>query len=161
MSRLIATALQWLLGKLGLLVVILAILLVGSWLKTEWDQHRAAQAALGADAAYASFVMSAGGALSRNEIETRFEGEGVTCTLNGVSLARGRQHMDHTTRIDHAKPRGTSSETYKAVIDDQAHVVFQGRIRVAPDAQKTDAHQLNRSLMLSDATIMALNPTEL
>ena len=108
------------------------------------------EAALSRGAAYTSFVMSSGGLLARNEIDVRFEGEGVSCRLDGVTLARGRQHIDNTTRIDHAKPRGSSAQVYKNIVDGHGHTVFQGRIRVAPDAQKTDAQQLNRALLLSD-----------
>src|SRR6185369_2448194 len=68
--------------------------------------------------------------------------------LAGTTLARGTQHLDTTIRIEHSEPRGTSSQEFKAVVDGRAHAVFQGRIRVAPDAQKTDAQQISRSLLL-------------
>jgi Fe-S cluster assembly protein SufD len=67
----------------------------------------------------------------------------------GVYLARGDQHLDNTTVIDHLKPGSTSKEIYKGVIDDEATGVFQGRIVVHPNAQQTDAHQLNRNMLLS------------
>lgn len=105
---------------------------------------------LGRNAYYASFVMSVGGELSRNEIRARFTGEGVHCALKGTSLARGRQHMDNMTRIDHLKPNGVTNEVYKSVVDDRAHAVFQGKLRVAPGAQKTNAYQLNQNLLLSE-----------
>ncbi len=102
------------------------------------------------NAYYASFVMSVGGELSRHEIRVRFAGEGVHCALKGASLARGRQHMDNLTRIDHLKPNGVTNEVYKSVVDDRAHAVFQGKLRVAPGAQKTNAYQLNQNLLLSE-----------
>ena len=102
------------------------------------------------NAAYTSFVMSLGGILARNEIRARFNGEGVHCALKGVSLARGRQHLDTTTRVDHLMPSGVTDETYKGIVDDRARSVFRGKIRVAPGAQKTNAYQLNQNLLLSD-----------
>ena len=102
------------------------------------------------DAAYTNFVMSLGGILSRNEIRARYTGEGVHCALKGVSLARGKQHVDTTTRVDHLMPSGVTEETYKGIVDDRARSVFRGKIRVAPGAQKTNAYQLNQNLLLSD-----------
>ena len=102
------------------------------------------------DAAYTNFVMSLGGILTRNEIRARYCGERVHCALKGVSLARGRQHVDTTTSVDHLNPRGVTVETYKGIVDDRARSVFRGKIRVAPGAQKTNAYQLNQNLLLSD-----------
>lgn len=122
---------------------------------TQQDQSVAAwhlgltTARLGRDAALDSFVLSSGARLSRNEIRVLLDGEGADCTLNGLALVRGRQHSDNTTDIDHAKGHCHSSQIYKNVLDDRARSVFQGRIHVAPDAQKTDAHQMNRNLLLS------------
>lgn len=105
---------------------------------------------LGRNASYTSFLMSVGGELSRHEIRARFAGAGVRCALKGISLARGRQHMDNTTRIEHLQPGGFTNEIYKSAVDDRAHAVFQGKIRVAPGAQKTNAYQLNQNLLLSE-----------
>ena len=102
------------------------------------------------DASYTNFVMSLGGILARNEIRARYTGEGVHCALKGVSLARGRQHVDTTTSVDHLMASGVTDETYKGIVDDRAHSVFRGKIRVAPGAQKTNAYQLNQNLLLSD-----------
>ena len=99
---------------------------------------------------FTSHSFALGGALSRNDITTRFDAEGCVATLNGLYVAGGRQHMDHHTCIDHAKPRGTSREVYKGVLDGAARAVFNGKIVVRPDAQKTDAHQSNRNLLLSE-----------
>ncbi len=101
------------------------------------------------DAHFDSFVLSAGGRLARNEIRIRLDGEGADCSLNGIALVRDRQHCDNTTDVDHAMSHCHSSQIYKNVLDDRAHTVFQGRVHVAPDAQKTDAHQMNRNLLLS------------
>ncbi|MCP4327126.1 MAG: Fe-S cluster assembly protein SufD [Alphaproteobacteria bacterium] len=100
-------------------------------------------------AAYDSFVLSIGSAFSRNEVRVALDGEHVHCRLNGAYLGRGRQHHDNWTRVDHLKSNGTVSETYKSVLDDKSRGAFQGKIRVWPDAQKTDAHQLNNNLLLS------------
>ena len=106
-------------------------------------------ARVGRDAQFDSFVLSSGARLARNEIRLRLDGEGADCSLNGIALVRDRQHCDNTTDVDHAISHGHSSQIYKNVLDNRAHTVFQGRVHVAPDAQKTDAHQMNRNLLLS------------
>jgi Fe-S cluster assembly protein SufD len=101
-----------------------------------------------------SHAVTLGGALVRNEVNAVLDDEGCTCTLNGLYLAAGRQHVDNHTVIDHARPRCTSHELYKGILDGQAHGVFNGKIYVRQDAQKTDAKQTNQTLLLSeDATI--------
>ena len=107
------------------------------------------RAALAADARYESHLLALGARLARHEIHVRFEGEGARCLLHGGYMARGSQHIDNTTVIDHRVPRCESREVYKGVLDDTARGVFQGRIVVHRDAQKTDGHQLNRTLLLS------------
>lgn len=113
--------------------------------------HTAATVARIAEAgAFDSFVLALGGRLARNEIEAVLEGQGARTKLEGVYLGRGRQHIDNTTTIDHEAPHCDSVERYRGVLDDHAHAAFQGRIVVRPDAQKTNAHQLNENLLLSD-----------
>ncbi len=113
--------------------------------------HIAATAAkIGDHALYDNFIMSLGGSLSRNDLFALLDGSGIDCRLNGVNLARNRQHMDTTSVIDHKKLGSSSNETYKNVVDDHAQTVFQGKVVVRPDSQKTSAHQLNRNLLLSD-----------
>lgn len=104
---------------------------------------------LARDAVFDGFVLSTGAALARNEIRVAIEGEGAECFVNGGSLLRGRQHSDITTEIDHRVPYGHSAQVIKSVVDDRARSVFQGRVVVAQQAQKTDAHQSNRNLLLS------------
>jgi Fe-S cluster assembly protein SufD len=95
-----------------------------------------------------------GAALSRNDITTTFDAERCEATLNGLYLVRGRQHVDHHTRIDHLKPYGTSREYYRGLLDGASRGVFNGKVVVHPQAQRTDAHQLNHNLLLSkDAEI--------
>ncbi|MDR3517942.1 MAG: Fe-S cluster assembly protein SufD [Azospirillaceae bacterium] len=111
--------------------------------------HIATTAArIGSEGRYDHFGLTLGAALSRNDI-VPILGAGASCRLAGAYLLRGRQHADTTTAIEHSAPRATSRQVYKGVIDDTAHGVFQGRILVRPGAQKTDAYQINRALLLS------------
>jgi Fe-S cluster assembly protein SufD len=95
-----------------------------------------------------------GGKLVRNDANAVLAGEGIECTLNGVYIASGSQLIDNHTSIDHAMPHCNSHEIYKGILDGQARGVFNGKIYVRPDAQKTDAKQTNQTLLLSrDAQI--------
>jgi Fe-S cluster assembly protein SufD len=105
---------------------------------------------LGARANFNTFGMTSGAAVSRYQANITFAGEGSRVETNGVNLLRGRQHADTTLLLDHAVPHCASREVFRAVIDDSAHSVFQGRIIVRPDAQKTDAKMMTRALLLSD-----------
>ena len=107
------------------------------------------KAALAGEARYESHLVALGARLARHEIHVRFDGERADCQLRGGYMARGSQHVDNTTVIDHALPHCESREVYKGVLDDTARGVFQGKIIVRQDAQKTDGHQLNRTLLLS------------
>lgn len=104
---------------------------------------------VGSGASYRLFAASLGGELARNEVEVDLTAPDAAADLSGVTLARRRQHLDTTTRLHHAVPRGASRQEFRSVVDDEAHAVFQGSVRVAPDAQKTDARQANHSLLLS------------
>ena len=84
--------------------------------------------------------------------------EGCECTLNGLYLANGEQFVDNHTRIDHARPHCTSHEFYKGILDGKARGVFNGKIFVHPDAQKTDARQTNKTLLLSDDAMIDAKP---
>ena len=105
---------------------------------------------LGAHARLNTFNMTSGGCVSRYQGFVTFAGEGAQVATNGVNLLNGRQHADSTLLLDHAVPNCTSREIFRAVVDDRAHSVFQGRIIVRPDAQKTDAKMMTRALLLSD-----------
>jgi len=102
-----------------------------------------------AGARYESFVLQVGGRIARNEIHVHLGGRRIECRLNGAYLLQGEQHADNTTVIDHAAPDGISRELYKGVLDGMARGVFQGKILVRREAQKTDGHQLNKALLLS------------
>lgn len=96
-----------------------------------------------------SHSLSFGARLARNDIVTRFDGEGCETLLNGLFHVDGRRHVDHHTRIEHAHPRGTSREFYRGILDGAARGVFAGRIVVAPGAMRTDAQQRTDNLLLS------------
>ncbi|KKM97624.1 hypothetical protein LCGC14_1166230, partial [marine sediment metagenome] len=76
-------------------------------------------------------------------------GEAAHVRMDGLYLVAGKQHVDNHTHIDHAVPNTTSEEVYKGVLDDESHAVFNGKVHVHKDAQKTDANQSNRNLLLS------------
>ncbi len=96
------------------------------------------------------FNMTSGGAVSRLQGFLTLAGEGSELSVNGVNLLKGTQHGDTTLVVDHAVPHCTSREVFRAVVDDRAHSVFQGRIIVRPGAQKTDGKMMTRALLLSD-----------
>jgi Fe-S cluster assembly protein SufD len=105
---------------------------------------------VGAKSKVGLFNMTSGGAVSRFQGFVKFAGEGSELFVNGVNLLKGKQHGDMTLVVDHAVPHCTSRENFRAVIDDCGHSVFQGRIIVRPDAQKTDGKMMTRALLLSD-----------
>jgi FeS assembly protein SufD len=105
---------------------------------------------LDADANYQAFQFSTGGALSRSQIYAVFAGEGSSLDVSGALLMRGRQHCDTTLLVEHRVPRCTSRELFKAVLDNEARGVFQGKIIVSPGAQKTDGKQMAQGLLLSE-----------
>jgi Fe-S cluster assembly protein SufD len=91
-----------------------------------------------------------GAKLSRNNIRTKLAGEGLECILNGLYLTRGDQLADHHMIVEHAQPHCASHEYFNGILDDKSKGVFHGRILVRPIAQKTDAKQTNKNLLLSD-----------
>ena len=91
-----------------------------------------------------------GGALVRNNVHPVLAGEGGECLINGLFIGNGRQHLDNYMLVEHASPRCASRQFYNGILDGHAHGVFHGRIIVHKDAQKTDAKQTNRNLLLSD-----------
>jgi len=107
------------------------------------------QVQLGRSANVSTQSISLGGSLVRNHVNAVLGGEGGEATLNGFYLVNGRQHVDNHTSIDHAKPHCNSHELYKGILDGKARGVFNGRIIVRPDAQKTDSKQTNNNLLLS------------
>jgi Fe-S cluster assembly protein SufD len=117
------------------------------------------EATLGRAAAFVQQSVSLGGGLVRQDTNALLDGEGADATLDGLYVLSGTQHADHHTLIDHARPHGTSRELYKGVLDGRARGVFDGTIVVRPDAQKTDARQVNRNLLLSGDALADSKPT--
>ncbi|MCB1820254.1 MAG: Fe-S cluster assembly protein SufD, partial [Candidatus Competibacteraceae bacterium] len=103
-------------------------------------------------------LLSIGGQLARTDLDAVLDGEGVSCALNGLTLARNKQFSDYHVRIEHAQAHGTSEQLFKSILDDQAQTVFDGMIHVRQHAQKTDARQLNRNLLLSKQAHANANP---
>ncbi|MFI3155549.1 MAG: Fe-S cluster assembly protein SufD [Methylococcaceae bacterium] len=101
------------------------------------------------DARFTHHNFAFGGLLARSDIHVDLD-HASECELNGLYLGSKRQHIDNHTRINHLKPYAISRELYKGVLDDRARGVFQGRVIVAVDAQKTDSQMSNRNLLLSD-----------
>jgi Fe-S cluster assembly protein SufD len=125
----------------------------------DWAFHMAVmQVQIGRDAKFSSHAITQGGQWVRNEINAVFEGEGGECTLNGLYQAVGEQLIDNHTLIDHAYPHCASHELYKGILDGKARGVFNGKIYVRQDAQKTDAKQTNQTLLLSDDATINTKP---
>ncbi|HUQ88253.1 MAG TPA: Fe-S cluster assembly protein SufD [Vicinamibacterales bacterium] len=116
------------------------------------------QAHVGAKGVFASHAFSTGAKIQRHDIGIALKGEGADCTMNGVYLADGDRLLDTHTSLDHAMPHCTSHEIYKGILAGKAKAVFNGRIIVRIDAQKTDAKQTNRALLLSDEATINSNP---
>jgi Fe-S cluster assembly protein SufD len=104
------------------------------------------------------FSLNTGAALSRHQIFLRSAGEQSSIELAGVTLARGKQHADTTLVVEHTAPRCKSREFYRYIIDDSATGVFQGKVVVAPDAQKTDGAMKSQTILLSDEAAMNNKP---
>ncbi len=107
---------------------------------------------------FTSHTISLGGAIVRNNLVAVLEGEGAECTMNGLYVATGRQHIDNHTEIDHATAHCNSHELYKGILAGRSKGVFNGKIRVRKDAQKTDAKQTNKNLVLSDNASVDTKP---
>jgi len=113
---------------------------------------------LARDSRFTTHGITLGGRLVRNNVNAVLDDEGITCTLNGLVVGNGEQHLDNQTRIIHQKPRCESHENYKAILDDRARGVFNGKIYVAKNAQKTDAKQSNHALLLTREAEMDSKP---
>jgi Fe-S cluster assembly protein SufD len=107
-------------------------------------------ASIGARARVNTFAFTTGGAVVRNQMFVRFDGEGTRATMGGASMLKGRQHVDSTLVIDHAKGHCESRELFKSVLDGESRGVFQGKIIVRPHAQKTDGKMMTQALLLSE-----------
>jgi Fe-S cluster assembly protein SufD len=112
----------------------------------------------GRDARYAYHSFDLGAALSRHDVDTRFDGEGGECALRGLFLVDGARHADVHTRVDHAVPHCTSRQLFRGVVDGAARGVFDGTIVVRKGAQKTDAWQTSKNLLLSRRALVDSTP---
>ena len=120
---------------------------VGSWYANQ-----------GRSCAYEAFSFAIGADLSRTNIATLLDGEGSHVSLDGLYLVNGDQTVDHQTSVIHAKENCTSHELYKGVLDGDSHAVFNGKVYVHPEAQKTDGKQSNNNLLLSEGAHVDTKP---
>jgi Fe-S cluster assembly protein SufD len=112
----------------------------------------------GRNANVASHSLLIGGALVRNNVHPVLAGEGGECLINGLYIGTGQQHLDNYMLVEHASPHCSSRQFYNGILSQNAHGVFHGRIIVHKDAQKTDAKQTNRNLLLSDSAQIDTKP---
>ena len=113
----------------------------------------------GANSSFTSVAFARGAALGRNDFQVLLDAPGAFCSLNGLYLTSGTQHLDNLISIDHAKPNGTSRLFYKGILDGQSKAVFGGTVLVRKDAQKTDAQQTDKNLILSDRAEVDSKPS--
>ncbi|MGH7476787.1 MAG: Fe-S cluster assembly protein SufD [Longimicrobiales bacterium] len=102
------------------------------------------------DASLDTLVVNLGGTVARVDMATQLQGAGARSDMLGLYFGREDQHFDHNTRQDHIAPHASSDLLYKGALYDRAHAVFRGIIKVHPQAQRTDAYQTNRNLLLSE-----------
>jgi Fe-S cluster assembly protein SufD len=127
--------------------------------ETERSYHTAdIAAAQSRDSLWHSVSISLGAKLCRNDIRSRLAAPGAHCSFDGLYMADGVQHVDHHTTIDHAAPHCTSHELYKGILGGRSTGVFNGKVLVRTDAQRTDAQQLNKNLLLSDDASINTKP---
>ena len=107
---------------------------------------------------YESFSFATGGRLSRTNVYTTLAGDAAEAVLNGLYMVDGSQHVDHQTRIEHVAPNCPSHELFKGILDGHSHGVFNGKVYVHPEAQKTDGKQSNNNLLLSDGARVDTKP---
>jgi len=110
------------------------------------------------DSHYRNFVFDSGGAIARHDLSCRLGAANTEALMYGLYLGRAEQLVDNHTTIYHDHPNCRSWEVYKGVLDDRSHGVFNGKILVTPEAQKTDAKQTNRALLLSDTARVDTKP---
>ncbi|PLX35201.1 MAG: Fe-S cluster assembly protein SufD, partial [Hyphomicrobiales bacterium] len=113
---------------------------------------------LGAEAKLRDFTLTLGGGIVRNEASVDFGGTQGDAHVSGAYFLNGRQHCDSSVRIDHRVPECVSSQQFRGVVDGRAEGVFQGLVRVAPHAQKTDGRQMVRALLLSEGAAHFAKP---
>jgi Fe-S cluster assembly protein SufD len=110
------------------------------------------------ESSYVSFALSTGARLMRNDCRVALTEEGASCELSGLYLGDKDQVLDHQTFVDHQKPEGKSDQFFKGLLGGNSRGVFRGQVRVCQDAQRTDAHQTNKNLLLSDTAKVDTQP---
>ena len=110
------------------------------------------------DSVYSSYVADLGGKIVRNNLSSHLQDSGTNTNMYGVYLGKGKQHIDNQSFLDHAFPHCESNQLYKGILDDQSRGVFNGKVTVQPDAQKTNAYQQNSSLVISETAVMDTKP---
>lgn len=113
---------------------------------------------LARDARYKMVAISGCAGFGRADFNVKMNGQGGECDLSGLTLLAGKQHSDTTIVVDHIAPYCRSSQFFKTVLNDQSHGVFQGKIHVYKEAQKTDGYQLSNNLLLSNLAEMDVKP---
>jgi len=116
------------------------------------------QARLGKNSTFTHYSVTLGGSIVRNDTNILLDDEHSTGNLYGLYLTEGSQHVDNHTLIDHAKPNCQSNEMYKGVLNDSSRGVFNGKVFVREDAQKTNAYQSNKAILLSDTAVIDTKP---
>jgi len=116
------------------------------------------QAKQGKKSVFSHYNITFGGAIVRNDINTVHDGENIETHYYGLYMINGKQHVDNHTFVDHAMPNCMSNELYKGILDENSHGVFNGKIIVRQDAQKTNAYQQNKTILLSKTATIDTKP---
>ena len=119
----------------------------------------ATRARLGAGASYTCTSVARGARIARNDLSVLMDAPGASCVLRGLYATSGSQHIDNHIDIDHAKPSCTSDQYFKGILDGRSRAVFSGRVLVRKDAQKTEAHQSDKNLILSEGARINTKPS--
>jgi Fe-S cluster assembly protein SufD len=112
-----------------------------------------------ADSSFSSTFCARGTAIARNDVTALLDAPGASCTLNGLYLTGGSQHIDNYLNIDHARPHTTSRLLYRGILDGDSRAIFGGTVFVRPGADKTDAHQEDKNLLLSERAEVVSKPS--
>jgi len=110
------------------------------------------------DSNYTSYAISLGGEISRHDLNIVLSGEHIETTINGLYVVDGKQHVDNHTVLDHLHPHCRSQQLYKGILDGKSRAVFNGKVFVREGALLTDAHQLNKNLLLSNEATVNTKP---
>ena len=119
----------------------------------------ATRARLDAGASYTCTSVARGARIARNDLSVLMDAPGASCVLRGLYATSGSQHIDNHIDIDHAKPSCTSDQYFKGILDGRSRAVFSGRVLVRKDAQKTEAHQSDKNLILSEGARINTKPS--